>query len=86
MFQNFQKIGLQLDIYKYEFYVQETKYLNLIIMPKNIKINPKKIASVFDWPKFENFEIVQNFLNFVNFYKCFIWTISKHAIPLNALV
>ena len=38
VFQKFQKIGLQLDIDKYEFYVLEIKYLNLIITLENITI------------------------------------------------
>ena len=46
---------------------------------------PKKIASIFDWPKPENFKNVQSFLNFVNFYKRFIKKNSKHEAPLNIL-
>ena len=39
MFQKFQKFGLQLDIDKCEFYIQEIQYLILIITPKIVKIN-----------------------------------------------
>ena len=49
-------------------------------------MDQKKIVSVFDWPKLENFKDVQSFLNFVNFYKRFIKDFFKHAAPLNALV
>ena len=49
-------------------------------------MDQKKTASVFDWPKLENFKNVQNFLGFAIFYKRFIKDFSKHAAPLNALV
>ena len=49
-------------------------------------MDQEKIASVLDWPKPENLKNVQSFLIFVIFYKRFIIDISKHAVPLNALV
>ena len=42
VFQKLQKAGLQLDIDKYEFFVKKIKYQNLIITPKNIKMDQKK--------------------------------------------
>ena len=52
------KTGLQLDADKCVFYVKKTIYLNLIIIPENIKMDQEKISSIFDWPKFENFKNV----------------------------
>jgi len=36
-------IGIQADIDKYEFYIQKTKFLGLIISTSGIEIDPNKI-------------------------------------------
>jgi ribosome-interacting GTPase 1 len=41
-----QKAGLQIDINKCEFTVQETKYLGLIITSNGIKMDPQKIKTI----------------------------------------
>ena len=40
-FQKLQKVDFQFEIDKYEFFIKKIKYLNLIITPKNIKIEKK---------------------------------------------
>ena len=42
--QKLRKPGFQFHIDKCEFFVHEIKYLNLIITPKNIKMDPKKFS------------------------------------------
>ena len=39
-------VGLQIDINKYEFDTKKTKYLKLIIKPKSIFINKKKVKII----------------------------------------
>ena len=85
IFQKLQKAGFQFDIDKYEFFVKEIKYLNLIITPENIKMDQKKFSTVFDWSIPENLKNIQSFLNFANFYRRFIRDFSKLTAPLNAL-
>lgn len=41
--------GLQLDITKSEFHVEEVTFLGLLIGKNGIRINPKKIEAVQDW-------------------------------------
>ena len=72
IFQKLQKTGFQLDIDKCEFFVKKIKYLGLIITPKSIKMDQKKLSAVFDWSIPENLKDIQNFLGFANFYKRFI--------------
>ena len=48
IFRKLQKTNLFLDINKYEFFVDEIKYLNLIISIENVKINLFKIANVIN--------------------------------------
>ena len=40
------KIGLFLDINKYNFYIKEVKYLGLIIIINRLKIDLKKIKII----------------------------------------
>ena len=65
-FQKLQETGFQFDIDKCEFFVKKIKYLNLIITPKNIKMDQKN-AAVFDCSIFENLKKIQFFLNFAIF-------------------
>jgi hypothetical protein len=43
IFQTLEDTGLQLDIKKYKFDQTEVKYLGIIILTENIRINPDKI-------------------------------------------
>ena len=65
-------VDFYLNINKCEFYVNEIKYFEFIIIIENVKMNSKKINAIFDWKTFQNIKNVQIFLNFVNFYKKFI--------------
>ena len=50
-----QKAGLQIDINKCEFTVQETKYLGLIITSDGIKMDPQKVEAILQWKTFSHF-------------------------------
>ena len=43
-----------MDIKKYEFYIEEVLYLEIIISRYSIKIDPAKITTVKKWVKPEN--------------------------------
>ena len=64
--------NLYLNISKCEFYVNEIKYLDFIIITNDVKMNSKKVQIIFDWKLFQNIKNVQAFLNFANFYKKFV--------------
>ena len=40
--------GIQANVDKCEFHVQETKFLDLIISTKDIQIDPQKISTILD--------------------------------------
>ena len=87
-----QAAGLQLDIDKCEFEVQETKYLGLIIQaatsegrPGCVKMNPAKTHAIGTWESPKSTKDVQSFLGFANFYKRLIKDFAKLASPLTAL-
>ena len=77
--------GLQIDIEKCEFHTQETKYLGLIIGIDGVKMDPKKIETVKEWPQPRNLREVQAFLGFANFYRRFILGFSTIVKPLTEL-
>ena len=68
-----------MDINKYKFYIQKTKYLGLIITPRGVEIDPNKIVAV----KIQEAPILkkqfQRFLKFTNFYRRFIVKFSYMA-------
>ena len=44
-----QEAGLQADIDKCKFHVQETKFLGLIVSTKDIQMDPHKVSAILDW-------------------------------------
>ena len=74
------------DIKKCEFCVQKVKYLDLIIIVDEIKMNSEKIAAIIDWKTFNSVKKVQVFLKFVNFYRRFIRKFSKIVDFLNDFI
>ena len=43
------KAGLQVDIEKSEFHVQETAFLGVIVGINGVRMDPKKIQAIVDW-------------------------------------
>ena len=80
-----QAAGLQIDITKCDFYVQEVKYLGLIVSTSGIKMDPAKISAIVDWPTLRSVKDVQAFLGFANFYRRFIYGFSRIVRPLHRL-
>lgn len=74
--------GLQLDVAKCEFEVEEVKYLGLIVSKDGVKMDPAKVAAIVDWHKPGNLRDIQAFLGFANFYRRFIRNFSKIVVPL----
>ncbi len=77
--------GLQADITKCEFHVSEVAYLGLIVTTTGIKMDPKKVDTVLNWPPLTGVKDIQSFLGFANFYRRFIHGFSKLAAPLTAM-
>ena len=77
--------GLQVDIKKCEFHVEEVLYLGIIIGKHGIKMDPAKVAAIREWTRPQTVKDVQLFLGFANFYRRFIKGFSEVAKPLLAL-
>ena len=79
------KINLFLNIDKCEFFVISVKYLDLIIIIDDIKMNSQKIETIVNWKSLKCVKDVQTFLDFVNFYRKFIFDYSRLATSLSKL-
>ena len=59
--------------------------LGLIIGPDGIKMDPKKVEAITNWPISTKVKEVQSFFGLANFYRCFVDNFSKVAKPLHEL-
>jgi hypothetical protein len=79
------KNNLCLKPEKCVFEAAEVEYLGVIVSHGQLRMDPKKIEALTDWPKPRNKKDVQQFLGFVNFYRRFIRNFARLAVPLNRL-
>ena len=77
--------GLQIDIDKSEFYVQETKFLGMIIGVDGIRMDPVKVEAILNWEEPKTIKEVQAFLGVCNFYQRFVEGFANIARPLTQL-
>jgi hypothetical protein len=66
------KAGLYLKLSKGEFEKQWNSFVRLIIMPTSIEMEPDRACTIVDWPEPTYYYIIQVFLSFAKFYRCFI--------------
>ena len=59
--------GLQVDVTKYKFDVEEVPYLNLIVSKNGVRMDPEKVKAIKKWETPKNVKDIQAFLGFVNF-------------------
>jgi hypothetical protein len=77
--------GLQVDIRKCEFDVEETVFLGVIVSGQGLRMDPTKVEAIANWSTPTNLKEVQSFVGFVNFYRRFIKDFSKLAKPFTQL-
>ena len=70
---------------KCEFYKKEVDFLGFVVRINGIKIDPKKIQKILDWPKPRNLKNLQGFLGFGNFNRRFISGYSLITLLLTEL-
>ncbi len=63
---------LQVDIQKCKFDVEETVFLEIIVSEQDLHMNFIKVRVIVNWTTLINLKEVQNFVRFINFYRCFI--------------
>ncbi|KAI7151490.1 hypothetical protein KC349_g9431 [Hortaea werneckii] len=70
---------------KCEFYKKEIEFLGFIISTTGIKMDPKKIQSIEEWPTPKTVTEIQAFLGLANYNRKFVEGYSRLAIPLTSL-
>ena len=83
--QRLREAGLQVDIKKCEFDVEETVFLGLIVSGVGLRMDPQKVIAILNWLTPTNLKEVQGFVGFANFYRRFIYEFSKLVKPLVSL-
>ena len=76
---------LKLKPEKCEFYKEEVEFLGYIVTTEGLRMDPKKVEAVRDWPEPRTVKETQSFLGFANFYRRFIKDYSKITVPLSDL-
>ena len=81
----FKEYSLYVAPHKCEFVKTEIEFLGYIITPKGLKVNPKKINVIQNWPPPKNVTELRSFLGLVQYFRRFIQRFSKIAYPLTNL-
>lgn len=77
------KLAFKLPKCKWER--EEIDFLGSIIGHSTIRMDPKKVTAVAEWPTPKTKKEVQAFLGFANYYRRFIRDYSEIAIPMTRL-
>ena len=79
------KHGLYVKPEKCEFHTNATEYLGYQLSPSGLTMSTGKVQTIQDWPKPCKVKDIQSFLEFANFYHCFIDNYSNIITPLTQL-
>lgn len=71
---------------KCEFLTPELEFLGHIVGKDGIKVDPKKTASVQNWPKPTTTQELRSFLGLANYFRRFIQGYSTMVAPLTSLL
>ncbi len=72
-----QDADLQINIWKCKFDIEETVFLKIIVSEQDLCMNFIKVKAIVNWVTFTNLKEIQDFIDFINFYWCFIKNFSK---------
>ena len=86
VFEELRKNSLFANCKQYRFYKDKVHFLGYIISVQGVKMQEKRIDIVKNWPKPRFTYDIQVFLNFANFYRCFIQGFSRIAAPLTSML
>ena len=73
IFKRLRQFQLFVNLKKCQFDIKKIEFLKFIIFINEIRMNLKRVRTINEWFKSKIYKKVQVFLNFVNFYKRFIY-------------
>jgi len=71
---------------KCKWKVKEVEFLGVVIGPRGVEMQKKKVERVLNWLAPQNVKEVQKFLGLTNYYRRFIKDFTMVAAPLHVLV
>jgi hypothetical protein len=71
---------------KCAFGASEVEYLGHLVGKDNVRVDPKKIEAMEDWPHPKTLKILHGFLVLTSYYRKFVKNYRKIATPLTALL
>ena len=73
IFKRLRQFQLFVNLKKCQFDIKKIEFLKFIVFIDEIRMNSKRVRTINEWFKSKIYKKVQVFLNFVNFYKRFIY-------------
>ena len=73
IFKRLRQFQLFVNLKKCQFNIKKIKFLEFIIFINEVRMNSKRMRTINEWFKSKIYKKVQVFLDFVNFYKRFIY-------------
>jgi hypothetical protein len=71
---------------KCAFGASEVEYLGHIVGKAGVRVDPKKIEAMQDWPRPKTLKILCGFLGLTSYYRKFVKNYGKIVVPLTALL
>jgi hypothetical protein len=81
-----QKYNLYFKAKKCEFRKPKIEYLGLVVEEGELAMDPAKLKRILDWPAPKTVKELQSFIEFGNFYHCFVKGFSHLTHPLHDLL
>ena len=73
IFKRLRQFQLFVNLKKCQFDIKKIEFLKFIVFIDEIRMNLKRMRTINEWFKLKIYKKVQVFLNFINFYKRFIY-------------
>jgi hypothetical protein len=81
-----EKVGLKIKASKTQVFRTSLKYLGFIVGREGLRINPKKLEAILNFPRPSNVKAVQGFLGLTGYFRTFIMGYASVAKPLYDLL